>query len=259
MKISMSMLGVAIATLLSSVAPGMTFGQSCTAENWITYKGVAVRKFAGSSAYFYVTERMAIDADGAPNAYHPNDTGIDALKNAGYPNGGWKSILATDPTDSSRPYKQTEGAFAGYFVSMTTLKDKTRATTDPARYVNATSVPYLVFPSTFWKLKGTGDFGDLLIAKSIDNNTTSSAIVADAAGDKPLGEVSIKLAENLSGRAVNPRNGAGAPRGRFIYVIFPGSKSQPAWPATVTDIDTRANDLLNAEGGWQAVLACISP
>ena len=259
MKLPISMLSVAVAAVLSSVASPATLAQTCTAENWITFKGVSIRKFAGSTAYFYVTERMAIDADGAPNAYHPNDTGIDALKNAGYPNGGWKSILATDPANSSRPFKQTEGAFAGYFVSMTTLKDKTREANDPARYVDATSVPYMVFPRTFWKLNGTGDFGDLAVARSLAKSTTTSAIVADAAGDKPLGEVSIKLAENLSGQAVNPRNGAGAPSGRFIYVVFPGSKSQPAWPVTLADMDTRANDLLNAVGGWQAALDCVSP
>lgn len=259
MKMAVKLIGIAAAILLSSVASTTSFAQTCTAANWVTFKGVSIRKFSGSGAYFYVTERIAIDADGAPNAYHPNDTGIDALRNAGYPNGSWKSILATDPTNTSLPFTQAEGEFAGYFVSMTTLKDKTRAATDPARYVDATNVPYMVFPSTFWKLKGTGDFGDLAVARSIDNNMTSSAIVADAAGDKPLGEVSVKLAENLGGKAVNPRTGAGAPRGRFIYVVFPGSKSQPAWPVTVADIDTRANDLLNAVGGWQAVLDCFNP
>lgn len=252
------LLRIVIATLVSGLTCA-AFAQTCTAENWITFKGVSIRKFAGSTAYFYVTERIAIDADGAPNAYHPDDSGIDALANAGYPHGGWKSILAIDPKDASKPFKQTDGAFAGYFVSMTTLKDKTRATTDPARYVDATSVPYMVFPSTFWKLKGTGDFGDLAVGRSIEKNTTSSAIVADAAGDKPLGEVSVKLAENLGGKPVNPRTGAGAPGGKFIYVVFPGSKSQPAWPVTVADIETRANALLTAVGGWQAVLDCVKP
>ena len=28
---------------------------------------------------------MAIDAEGAPNAYHPKDIGLDSLKNAGFP------------------------------------------------------------------------------------------------------------------------------------------------------------------------------
>jgi len=32
---------------------------------------------------------MSIDADGAPNAYHPDNIGLDDLKNAGYPNTSW--------------------------------------------------------------------------------------------------------------------------------------------------------------------------
>ena len=257
MKTIIRLIGLCV-VLLCSLVSMAAYAQLCTAEKWITYKGVSVRKFPGSTAYFYVAERIAIDADGAPNAYHPNNTGIDALKNAGYPDGSWKSILVTDPQDSSRPFKQIEGEFAGYFVSMTTLKDKTRAVTDPARYVNAASVPYMVFPSTFWKIKGTGNFGDFAIAKSINNNITSSAIIADAAGDKPLGEVSIKLAENFSGQPVNPRSGTGAPSGKFVYVVFPGSSAAPAWPVSNQDISARAGAMLDLLGGWDRVLACVN-
>lgn len=120
-----------------------------------------MRKFPGSDAYFYVTERMAIDADGAPNAYHPHDTGLDALANAGFPNGGWKSILAVDPLDPTTPFVQTVGPFAGFFVSKTTLQDPTRKETDPLRYVDSTKVPYLVFPGAFHALTGTGTTGDV--------------------------------------------------------------------------------------------------
>jgi hypothetical protein len=63
-------------------------GAPVTAEFWQEYQGTQLWHFPGSAAYFYLTERMAIDADGAPNAYHPEDQGIDALANAGYPDGG---------------------------------------------------------------------------------------------------------------------------------------------------------------------------
>jgi hypothetical protein len=62
-----------------------------------------------------------------------------------------------------------------------------------------------------------------------DNGQESAAIVADVGPrNDPLGEVSIRLAENLGGHNVNPRNGAGMPTGRFAYVVFPRSKATPA-------------------------------
>jgi hypothetical protein len=201
---------------------------------------------------------MAIDADGAPNAYHPEDTGIDALANAGFPNGAWKSILVVDPRDATRPFVQVAGSFAGFFVSKTTLQDPTRAETDPTRYVNSNAVPYLVFPGAFHELKGTGSFGDVAMVRNLRNDRVSAAIVADG-GPKhaPLGEVSIRLAENLGGENVNPRNGAGMPRGPFLYVLFPKSHATPKWPLTTGQIDQRATSLLAGIGEWDRVLACI--
>jgi hypothetical protein len=231
--------------------------QTCDAQDWFEYKGVKVRKIPGEIAYFYITDRMAIDADGAPNAYHPQDVGIDALANAGYPSGNWQSIIVPDPKKPAQPYTQPDGPFKGYFVSMTTLKDKSLPITATARYVDATTVPYLVFPSTFWKIKGTGDFGDFAVARSLENSTETSAIVADAAGDKPLGEVSIKFAETLSNKKVNPRNGAGMPTGKFVVIVFPKSKKTPAWPVSNSDIQVRTSELLTSIGGWDRALKCL--
>src|ERR671932_1212603 len=61
-----------------------------------------------------MTRHVALDADGSPRAYHPNDTGLDALANAGYPHKGWKSVLVVDPNDHSRPYVQPNGPTKGY-------------------------------------------------------------------------------------------------------------------------------------------------
>src|SRR5262245_30962205 len=125
----------------------------CDATDFLSYEGTLLRKLPGTDAYFYVTDHMAIDADGAPNAYHPDDKGIDALANAGFPHGGWKSILALDLRDSTKPFVQTDGPFAGFFVSKTALQDLDRAETDPRRYVDSTRVPYIVFPGAFNQLK----------------------------------------------------------------------------------------------------------
>jgi hypothetical protein len=71
--------------------------------------------------------------------------------------------------------------------------------------------------------------------------------------------VSIRLAEHLGGSNVNPRNGSGMPRRRFAYVVFPGSKSNPPWPMSATDLGERAQSLLSSVGGWPRVKDCTSP
>jgi hypothetical protein len=123
------------------VVPGAL--AACDAITWRSYKNTQLWKIPDSQAYFYVVSHMAIDADGAPNAYHPQDKGIDFLANAGYPNGGWKSVLVPDPQNPSKPFVQPSGEFKGYFISQTTLQDRSLPVTDIRRYVNSTKVPAL--------------------------------------------------------------------------------------------------------------------
>ena len=239
------------------VSPAMA---ACDAVPGFDYRGAAIRKIPNSAAYFYAITRMAIDADGAPNAYHPRDTGIDALANAGFPRGNWKAILVVDPARPDEPFVQPDGEFAGHFVSKTTLQDRSAPVTDPRRYVDSTKVPYIVFPGRFFAIKGTGQFGDVGRVLNLDNEKESPFIVADAGPtDAPLGEVSIRLAENLGGTNVNPRTGAGMPRGRFVYVVFPASKSDPAWPVTAEALEQRTHELLSRIGGWEKIRGCLTP
>lgn len=224
-------------------------------HDWIDYEGVAVRHIGDHGAYIYRTSHVALDADGSPRAYHPNNEGIDDNRNAGYPNKGWKSVLVVDPNDPSEPHVQRDGApFPGYFVSKTSLRSHTTADIDPAAYVNSEAIPYIVFPGAFYAIKGTGRYGDLAMVRAIGTNHETCAIVADGGPTKaPLGEMSLALATALGGdQHPNPRNGRGAPRGTFEYIIFPGSAAQPAWPRTLADIDARARALLADLGGWPA-------
>jgi hypothetical protein len=235
-------------------------GTACDALEGFDYRGAKIKKIPTGQAYFYTITRMAIDADGAPNAYHPLDKGIDALANAGFPNGNWKAILVENPTKPDEPFVQTDGDFVGFFVSRTTLQDRSLAVTDVRRYVDSTRVPYIVFPEEFFNLKGTGEFGDVGLAMNLDNRKESPFIVADAGPAKALlGEVSIRLAENLGGTNVNPRTGAGMPRGRFTYLMFPRTKSNPPWPVSSEQLQKRTQELLAGIGGWDRVRNCVAP
>jgi hypothetical protein len=219
---------------------------------WMTYKGIDLFRPAGSTAYTYRTKRMEIDADGAPNAYHPNDTGLDFLANAGFPN-HWQGVLVADPANPSKPFVQPSGPTQGFFVSMTALHDSTSAATEPQKYVDASRIPYIVFPGQFNQLTGTGVMGDFVMAKSLSSGKVSAAIVADIGpSDAALGEVSMALVTGLGGTNPNPRNGAGKPPGEFRYVVFPRSHKTPKWRLTAAEIDQQAQTLLAAAGGWAA-------
>jgi hypothetical protein len=232
---------------------------SCEALEWKQYKGVMLWQFPNSNAYFYATSRMAIDADGAPNAYNPQDTGIDANANAGYPHGGWRNVIVADPADHAKAYVQPSGPYKDFFVSKTTLEDTTLPVTDYNRYVDARKIPYLVFPGQFYQMSGTGVFGDFGAAYNLNNDKKSALIVGDmGAADHKLGEVSIKLAENLGGSHVNPRNGGGMPAGKFIYVVFPKSKLTPKWRIGLEQIQQKSDELIAGIGGWERILECVN-
>lgn len=221
-----------------------------TPTDWIDYEGAKVRRW-DSGAYCYRTSYISLDADGSPRAYHPDGNGIDANANAGYPHKGWRSVLALNPQDPTKPYVQTGGVYAGYFVSKTSLRSHATPDTDPASYVNSEAIPYIVFPGAFYAIKGTGRYGDLVMARMVGTALESCAIVADGGPFKaPLGEMSLALAVALGGSNPNPRTGGGAPHGIFEYVVFPGSAFTPAWPCQLTDIDTKARSLLAGLGGW---------
>jgi hypothetical protein len=245
-------------------------GASCSFIPWSTYLGSKLLRLPRRSPYAFATEKVKVDADGAPNAYHPDDVGLDCAKgsgfkgldcpaNAGYPRTAWwPSVLVPDPADPKQAFVQPPpGEFAGYFVSQTSLKDQTKAATDPAKYVDARTVPYLVLPGNFYKMKGTGGLGDIGFAVNVANGKAAGFVIAEVGPPAaPLGEMSIALAAALGGSHPNPRTGSGAPSGKILYVVFPGSRAAPAWPKSSDGLASESSDLLNAIGGVEALTSC---
>ena len=127
----------------------------CAFEAWKFYEGTQLYRNADTGAYLYMTSRAAIDADGAPRAYHRDDigtcgatgTGLDCPANAGYPSRSWwPSVLARDKAQPDKAYVQQSGPSAGFFVSKTALTDRDNGNErDLKRYVDASTIPYLVF------------------------------------------------------------------------------------------------------------------
>ncbi len=186
---------------------------------------------------------LAIDADGAPNAYHPAGQGLDALANAGRP-GNWWGVVTDDGTAKGNPVVQQAGdPFPGFYVSATSLEDPAFVRTDPRRYVASTKVPYVVLPPQLLKHARLGDFA---MVEQVSTGKRVFALVADTGPKDKLGEGSIALAEAL-GMGASPR--AGGARSGLRYVVF--GKSGNRRPRAVEELDREGQRLLSAIGAGE--------
>jgi hypothetical protein len=190
---------------------------------------------------------MTIDADGAPNAYNPHNTGLDDLANAGTPD-HWDGIV-TDRDGT--PYIQGPGdPFPGFYVSQTALVDWNKQRNDPARFVDASKIPYIVLPAELSRQIGAR-LGDFVVVFNQRRNTSAYAIFADIG---TLGEGSIALADEL-GIWSDAREGG--TRGGILYLLYPGSGDRQ--PHTLDEINTQTEKLFEAWGGKDRLNSCAPP
>ena len=206
---------------------------------------VPIWQLPGKQAFFF-SSGITIDADGSPNAYNPENTGLDDLANAGNPD-HWDGII----TDADgKPLIQGLGdPFPGYYVSCTSLVDRTKPRTDPTRYVDASKIPYIVLPGNLARQAGV-NLGDFAVVVNLRNGKSAYAIFADVG---TLGEGSIALANNLGiwsdARQGGRRNG-------ILYLVFPGSGNRQ--PRSVDEINTETEKLLRDFGGAQKLTTCAA-
>jgi hypothetical protein len=77
-----------------------------------------VWQISGQTTFFFKSG-MTIDADGAPNAYHPDkNKGLDDLSNAGS-EGHWWGIVTDNGQEDGEPVIQEDGPYRGYYISNT--------------------------------------------------------------------------------------------------------------------------------------------
>lgn len=197
----------------------------------------------GSDAFFFLSG-MTIDADGAPNAYHPDNIGLDDLINAGTPE-HWDGIMTNG---EGNPIVQgPNDPYPGYYVSCTSLSDRTKAPSDPNRYVDATKIPYIVLPRDVAD-QGGARLGDFAYVVNLANGKSSYAIFADVG---TLGEGSVALANNL-GIWSDARQGGR--RGGILYLVFPGSGNRQ--PRPIEEIQGETEKLLQEWGGEAKLTSC---
>jgi hypothetical protein len=192
---------------------------------------------------------LAVDADGAPNAYGPDNTGLDLTANAGHP-GDWYGIV----TVNGEPVVQgPNDPYPGFYVSTTALVDHGKAETDPRRYVNSVEVPYLSIPSNSIKEFGLS-VGDVGFAYCRHTGRMAAAVVADVGPRDKYGEGSIALACAL-GLSGSPRNG-GTESG-VVCCVFRGTGR--GWPRSASDVAQQVEDVINGLGGTPVYETIIAP
>jgi Fungal chitosanase of glycosyl hydrolase group 75 len=206
---------------------------------------VPIWQTSDGSAFFFVSG-MTVDADGAPNAYNADNTGLDDLSNAGEP-GHWQGIVQDE---TGIPYVQgPDDPFPGFYVSCTSLVDRTKSISDPHRYVDASKIPYVVLPGGLARDGGAG-VGDFAFVANLRNGTSTYAIFADVG---TLGEGSIALADRLG---IHSDARIGGTRGGILYVIFPGSGDHT--PHTVDEINDQAGKQVALWSGVEKLNACAA-
>jgi len=213
-----------------------------------TGKKTTVYRRVGSSAVIYFSG-MTIDADGAPNAYHPTERrGLDSLNHAGA-NGRWWALVLDE---HKRPVVQKSGLFKGFYVSQTWLsrEDDLYPETDPRYWVDARTVPYIAVPKSVWKRAGI-EKGDLAYVVNEITGRASAAIVADWGTEETLGEGSISLGDALGFESSSPRTG-GQDSG-IDCIVFPRTAANPRWPRDVAEMAVKAQQLFQEWGGEAAL------
>ena len=252
MKFGLAVVFIAV-LLLNSPEPKPDRTRPCSRSKIFFVQRIVAWSTPFAPEGFFYKSGLAIDADGAYRAYHPDDRlGLDSLVHAGYP-GNWWALATDNGKRSGRPVVQGNSDPApGYYVSTTALCDPDNPNSrDPHKYVDAASVPYVVLHPKALRYARLGDFATVV---NLHNGRISPALVADSsASNLPLGKGSIALARAL-GVDASPRDG-GEDEG-IAYLIYPGSGN--GRPQPLQNIVIKSKQLFDAWGGFRKLRACLA-
>src|SRR5580704_10303825 len=237
----------------TQVTSGTASHTICKKSKLFTARKIVAWSAPSAGRDFFYKSGLAIDADGAARAYHPNDRpGLDSLAHAGH-RGNWWALVTDNEKKSGTPIVQgTSDPAPGYYVSTTALYDRANPNPrDPHRYVDAANIPYVVLHPKALRYARLGDFATVL---NVHNGKVSAAIVADeSAPNLPVGEGSIALAEAL-GINSSPRHGG--QDGEVVYIIYSGSGN--GGPRKLEEVLANSNQLFEAWGGLDRLNACLA-
>lgn len=205
--------------------------------------GVKIWSVDGEPQSFIFKAGLMVDCDGAPNAYGPNNVGIDYTANGGDPTSGEPNAWWGGPVDKNNKaiIQKIYEPFPGFYVSGTSLINPAYAEQSQYRYTDAGSIPFIVLPGGHTNGAKAGDVCLCYNEKTGDN---CYGIFADVGPGSKIGEASMRMAYALA-IPNDPKKG-GTESKIITYLVFPGSVG--AWKPPEVWWDA-ANTLTQAWGG----------
>lgn len=193
----------------------------------IQNEGYSCDIFEDDDGRVHFTADADIDADGAngqngkPAAYKSDDSGSEYLANGGMKIDGGKVVFAHPwgkdivILDNGNEPKIFPG---GVIASKTWYRVPGKDANDPAAYVDAETVPYIVVPSLI--VKKTKGIVRGCKARVTWKGKFVDCVVADLGPRGKIGELSIAAARAV-GLPSSPRTG-GASEPDVLYELWPG-------------------------------------
>src|SRR5262249_28294413 len=139
---------------------------------------------------FFFHTGMNIDADGAPNAYHPTEPirGLDYIQNARQKDGSYCGVVTKDKERREPVVQKDTDICPGFLVSPTSLRDTSLHPYVPHGYLDSSKLPYLVLPGDWLRSGNPCALGDFAMVINAKTGRRSGAIVADAGPPPRIGE-----------------------------------------------------------------------
>lgn len=205
--------------------------------------GVKIWSTSGDPKAFIFKAGMMIDADGAPNAYGPNNSGIDWTANGGNPTSGKPAAWWGGPVDlhNKAIIQQVYDPFPGYYVSGTALANPQFPEESPYRYMDSGCIPFIVLPGDH---ANGAKVGDVCFCYNEETKDNCYGVFADVGPSSKIGEASMRMAQAL-GVHDDPKKG-GSDVKIITYLVFPGSIGAWKPPHVWWDV---ANTLTTSWGG----------
>lgn len=164
-------------------------------------------------------------ADGAPDAYGPNNSGTDWTENAGYP-GNWWGIV-TDK--NGKPVIQIPDFIGhpkpGMYVSCTCYGHSEFPPYDCRHWVDANTVCYSVIPSNVRSAISPKFMGCRSEVYDKKTHKILDLVCAEVGPSSHLGEMSIAACQ-FFGLPSDPRAGGSSDKKRFRYRFWPGDPAE---------------------------------
>ncbi len=196
-------------------------------------------------SFTLTTRRFDVDVDGAPNAYGPPGTHpLDELRNAHYRGHKHAEIVGYLTEDDHPNVPVIQGPhdpFPGYYISQTAFTDPAHPNDrDPLRYVDATSINYVVLGKKARKL-GV-HLGDFVLVTSTRTHRSAFAIVGDD-GNPSGDEGSLHLLQSLGYPFHNGIDDAVERRNEILLRFYPGSNPRQLFFHSQQALDAAATKL----------------